>query len=83
VILERQQNQDDRREPEQVRAHRETEPQQDVAQIERVSHGGKRSRRDKRTETIAACARNRANMVNGPEPDGLAGGDNHDPETEW
>src|SRR4029077_9465691 len=75
VVLERQQHHDDRRQPEQVCAEGEPEPEKDVAEIERVPYVRERSAVDQRTEALAAGARNGADVVNGPQSYGFASSD--------
>src|SRR5262249_1005678 len=60
VVLEHQQEQDDRHEPQQMGADRKSEPEQDVAQVKGVSHERKRSGRDERAESVAPGAGNSA-----------------------
>ena len=78
VILETEQHDDDRREPQQARAYRETDPQQDVADVQRVPDQRKWPAVDKRSKAVGPRARDGADMVNPPKPDELAEGDERD-----
>ena len=75
VVFESERDEDDDRHPHGVRAEREAGPKEDIAGVERVAHDGEGAGRDERPKTVAARARDDADVSNCPESDELAGCD--------
>ena len=59
--------------------HGEADPQHDVADVERIAHERERAGGDERTEPVAARARDRADVMDAPEADRFARGDQGSP----
>jgi hypothetical protein len=67
VILERQQDEEHRDEPQEPGADGETDPQRNIAQVQRIADDRKRAGGYERTEAVASRARDDADMVHGPQ----------------
>jgi hypothetical protein len=82
VVLDGEQHHDDRHQPHKPRSDREPDPQGDVAQVERITDDGKRSRDDKGPEAIASRPRDRPDVMNGPQADRFTDGSDGDPQAD-
>jgi hypothetical protein len=83
VILEREQDHDDGREPDKLSADGKTGPQEDVADVQGIADQREGPARHQRTEAVAPRPRDRADVVHRPEPDGFADRNDqraHDPQ---
>ena len=73
VVLEREQDQHDWRQPEQPGGDGKPDPYEYVADIKRISHETERAARNQRPEPIGAGSRDCTDVLNGAQAQRFAG----------